>query len=46
MANHLDKNSPTNDSKERWLEDDVCLFLQFVISLMVKYSPSLINVSL
>ena len=28
MASHLDKNPPTDDSKDRWLEDDVCLFLQ------------------
>ena len=28
MANHLDKNPPTNDSKERWLKDDSRLFLQ------------------
>ena len=28
MANHLDKDPPTNDSKERWLEDDASLFLQ------------------
>ena len=28
MANHLDKDPPTDDSKERWLEDDARLFLQ------------------
>ena len=28
MVSHLNKNPPTNDSKERWLEDDTCLFLQ------------------
>ena len=28
MANHLDKDPPTDDSKDRWLEDDACLFLQ------------------
>ena len=28
MASHLDKNPPTDDSKERWLEDDARLFLQ------------------
>ena len=28
MASHLDKDPPTNDSKERWLEDDARLFLQ------------------
>ena len=27
-TNHLDKELPTDDSKERWLEDDACLFLQ------------------
>ena len=28
MAIHLNKDPPTDDSKERWLEDDACLFLQ------------------
>ena len=28
MANHFDKDPPTDDSKDRWLEDDACLFLQ------------------
>ena len=28
MINHLDKDPPTDDSKERWLKDNVCLFLQ------------------
>ena len=28
MANHLNKDTPTDDSKERWLEDDARLFLQ------------------
>ena len=28
MANHLDKDPPTNNSKERWLEDDARFFLQ------------------
>ena len=28
MASHLDKDSPTDDSKERWLEDNARLFLQ------------------
>ena len=28
MANHLSKDPPTDDLKDRWLEDDVCLFLQ------------------
>ena len=28
MVSHLDKDPPTDDSKDQWLEDDVCLFLQ------------------
>ena len=28
MASHLNKDPPTDDSKERWLEDDARLFLQ------------------
>ena len=28
MASHFDKDPPTDDSKERWLEDDARLFLQ------------------
>ena len=28
MASHLNKDPPTDDSKEQWLEDDACLFLQ------------------
>ena len=28
MANHLDKDPPTNNSIERWLEDDARFFLQ------------------
>ena len=28
MASHLSKDPPINDSKDRWLEDDVRLFLQ------------------
>ena len=28
IASRLDKDPPTDDSKERWLEDDVRLFLQ------------------
>ena len=27
MVSHLNKDSPIDDSKERWLEDDACLFL-------------------
>ena len=46
MANHLDKDPPNSDSKERWLEDDTVSFSKFVIPLMVKYLLSLITVSL
>ena len=28
MANRLDKDPPTDNSKEQWLEDDARLFLQ------------------
>ena len=28
MASHLSKDPPTDDSKDQWSEDDVCLFLQ------------------
>ena len=28
MANHLTEDSPTDDPKDRWLEDDARLFLQ------------------
>ena len=28
MGSHLDKDPPTDDSKDRWLEDDARLFLQ------------------
>ena len=28
MASHLNEDPPTNDSKDRWLEDDARLFLQ------------------
>ena len=28
MTSHLDKDPSTDDSKDRWLEDDACLFLQ------------------
>ena len=28
MANHLDKDPPTDDSKEQRMENDACLFLQ------------------
>ena len=28
MVSHLDKDPPTDDSKDLWMEDNVCLFLQ------------------
>ena len=28
MVSHLDKDPPTDDSKDRWQKDDACLFLQ------------------
>ena len=28
MASHLTEDPPTDDLKDRWLEDDACLFLQ------------------
>ena len=28
IASHLTEEPPTDDSKDRWLEDDACLFLQ------------------
>ena len=28
MASHLEKDPSIDDSKERWLEDDACFFLQ------------------
>ena len=33
MASHLSKDPPTNDSKDRWLEDDARLFLQICNSI-------------
>ena len=33
MTSHLDKDLPTDDSKDRWLEDDACLFLQICNSI-------------
>ena len=33
MANHLDKDPPIDNSKERWLEDDIRLFLQICNSI-------------
>ena len=33
MASHLDKDPSTDDSKERWLDDDACLFLQICNSI-------------
>ena len=28
LTSHLDRDPPTDDSKEQWLKDDPCLFLQ------------------
>ena len=36
MTNHLDKDPPTDDSKEQWLEDDARLFLQIHNSIYNK----------
>ena len=33
MAIHLNKDPPTNDSKNRWLEDDACLYLPICNSI-------------
>ena len=33
MVSHLDKDPPTDDSKERWLENDARLFLQICNSI-------------
>ena len=33
MGNHLDKDPPTDDSKEQWLEDDAHLFQQICNSI-------------
>ena len=46
MASHLDKDPPTNDSKERWLEDDARLFLQICNSIDGKELTLIITVSL
>ena len=46
MGNHLDKDPPTNDSKERWLKDDAYLFLQIRNSIDGKSLLSLIMVSM
>ena len=35
MASHLDKDPPTDGSKERWLEDDGHLFLQIRNSIVL-----------
>ena len=42
MANHLDEDPSTDDSKEQWLEDDARLFLQIRNSIDCKVL-SLIN---
>ena len=28
MGGHLTKDPPTDDSKEQWMEEDACLFIQ------------------
>ena len=33
MTTHLTKDPPTEDSKEQWMEEDVCLYLQFCNSI-------------
>ena len=33
MASHLDKDSPTDDLKKRWSEDDARLFLRICNSI-------------
>ena len=46
MASHLDKDPLTNDSKERWSEDDAHLFLQIRNSIDGKVLLSLITMSM
>ena len=36
MASHLTKDPPTDDSKDQWLENDACLFLQIHNSIVGK----------
>lgn len=33
MASYLVNNPPTDDSREQWMEEDVCLFLQICNSI-------------
>ena len=33
ITSHFDKDPPSDDLKERWLEDDACLFLQICNSI-------------
>ena len=33
MASHFTEDPPTDDSKDQWLEDDACLFLQICNSI-------------
>ena len=37
MVSHLTKDPPTDDSKDRWLEDDARCFLQIHNSIDVNY---------
>ena len=33
MASHLTKDPPTDDSKDQWMEEDACFFLQILNSI-------------
>ena len=33
MGGHLTKDPPADDSKEQWMEEDVCLFIQICNSI-------------
>ena len=36
MVAHLTKNPPIDDSKEQWMEEDACLYLQICNSMTVR----------
>ena len=42
MGSHLTKDSPTNDSKEQWMEKDARLFIQIHNSIDSKV-PGLVT---
>ena len=42
MAGHLDKDPPTDDSKDRWMKDDARLFLQ-IRNFIDGKVPTLVN---